>query len=188
MFRRLFHIGGPDPTARDAESWPRLVVTLPPGHAEPFHQRIAGIGETYPTLVRLFGYARRYLKIFSPYVDPTFTALLHSTQVPVTIVTTARDGRPCRPNAVLERCATTRGVIVRYVVEHRHKAQLFQMHAKLVLADGDAAYVGSANLTDTSLHYNLELGTVVTGRVELRALEETFDYVLTKLSIPARML
>lgn len=81
-----------------------------------------------------------------------------------------------------------RALEVRYVVEHRHKAQMFQMHAKLVCIDSRAAYVGSANLTDTSIHYNLELGLLTRDPGEVATLESLFAFVWDGLAVPARRL
>jgi hypothetical protein len=42
-------------------------------------------------------------------------------------------------------------------------------HAKIVLADAEACYVGSSNLTWASFSYSLELGLFVRGRIATRA-------------------
>jgi phosphatidylserine/phosphatidylglycerophosphate/cardiolipin synthase-like enzyme len=164
-----------------------IVLTIPPQFRLAW--KGGGLG-TYEAIAGLLGEAAATVRVFSPYVDPTFTALLMRVgpRVPVKIVTTARDGRSVRPNPVLERCATDRALEVRYVVEHRHKAQMFQMHAKLVCVDARAAYVGSANLTDTSIHYNLELGLLTREPVEVAALESLFSFVWESLAVPARRL
>lgn len=167
-----------------------LVVSVPPAHRSDLLKRCAGIS-TYDALSQLLAGARRTVDIFSPYVDPTFTSLMHAVPpvgAAVRIVTTAREGRTAHPNPVLERCSMERDVQVRYLVERRHKAQMFQMHAKLVCVDGRAAYVGSANLTDTSIHYNLELGLLTHSETEVKALEALFAFVWETLGVPARRL
>jgi phosphatidylserine/phosphatidylglycerophosphate/cardiolipin synthase-like enzyme len=148
------------------------------------------IEPTFAAVSALLAQAGRTVNIFSPYVDPTFTALLHglAPPVPVRVVTTTRDGRQARPNPVLERCALERNLQVRYVVERRHQAQMFQMHAKMICVDGAAAYVGSANLTDTSIHYNLELGLLTRHPQEVRTLETLFACVWETMAVPARRL
>jgi phosphatidylserine/phosphatidylglycerophosphate/cardiolipin synthase-like enzyme len=100
----------------------------------------------------------------------------------------ARDGRAGRPSPILERCSLDRQMEVRYVVEYRHKAQMFQMHAKLVCIDESAAYIGSANLTDTSIHYNLELGVVTRDPGELRSVGQLFEFVWSTMAVPAKRL
>lgn len=165
------------------------MVSVPPAFRSDALARCRGVS-TFEALTRLLGEARRSVDVFSPYVDPTFTSLLHAVGagVAVRVVTTAREGRTPRPNPVLERCSMERDVQVRYLLERRHKAQMFQMHAKLVCVDGRAAYVGSANLTDTSIHYNLELGLLTTEEAEVRALGALFEFVWEGLGVPARRL
>ena len=89
---------------------------------------------------------------------------------------------------MLERCSLTRDLVVRYLNEQRDRALMYQMHAKLIIADGARAYVGSANLTDTSLHYNLELGLVVDEAAVVSSLERLFDYVFEQVAVPAKLL
>ncbi|HEX2282145.1 MAG TPA: phospholipase D-like domain-containing protein, partial [Thermomicrobiales bacterium] len=48
------------------------------------------------------------------------------------------------------------------------------IHAKLIVADGERAFVGSQNLSATSLDQNRELGIVVDDRVNLSRLTRTF--------------
>lgn len=49
------------------------------------------------------------------------------------------------------------------------------VHAKLIVADGARAYVGSQNLSATSLDLNRELGIVLDDPVSLARLERTFE-------------
>lgn len=165
-----------------------IVLSLPPAIREGLRERVPGIVETRPAFERLFASAERSLKIFSPYVDPTFTGLIQPLRAKVRMVTTACSGRPVRPNPVLERCSLTRDLVVRYLNEQRDRALMYQMHAKLVVADGARAYVGSANLTDTSLHYNLELGLVIDEPPLVASLERLFDYVFEQVAVPAKLL
>lgn len=160
---------------------------MPPQHRRKFGER-CNVPSTYDVVSGLLVGARRSVRIFSPYVDPTFTALVQGVgaQVPVRVVTTSRERRTGRANAVLERCALDRDLQVRYVVERRNRAQMFQMHAKLVCVDARAAYVGSANLTDTSIHYNLELGLLTEDAREVAVLEAMFTFVWDQLGLPAQ--
>ena len=47
----------------------------------------------------------------------------------------------------------------------------------MILADDRAGYVGSANLTDASIHYNFELGFLLQRKEVLRSLAGIFDYL-----------
>lgn len=57
--------------------------------------------------------------------------------------------------------------------------QAFATHAKTVIVDDSTCYVGSANLTDTSLSTNFEFGVVVSGELVSDAIavfDEVFEY------------
>jgi len=167
---------------------PRIVMSLPHAWADEIGRRAPGVERTAGVLGELFAGARRSLKIFAPYVDPTFTSLVSSVRAPVKIVTTPAPGRPPRPSPVLERCTTICDLAVRYLNERRDRALIFQMHAKMVLADGERAYIGSANLTDTSVHYNLELGLVLEDREVMSTLERVFDFFFDHAAVRAGQL
>jgi phosphatidylserine/phosphatidylglycerophosphate/cardiolipin synthase-like enzyme len=150
-----------------------LVVTTPPG----LLKSMAGLKATHTAFSEIVGSARHDLKIIAPYVDPSFTSLVAGLTVPVRVLTTPAPGRPPRGNPVLERCSQISNLVVRYLNERRDKTVMFQMHAKLIMADDRLAYVGSANMTDTSLHYNLELGLIVQDESSCAALARFFGAV-----------
>ncbi len=169
--------------------WPnRLVMSVPSEFQRALSMLDPGVQRTYDSLLSLFRRARQSVKIFSPYVDPAFTSLVQAARCPVKIVTTSLDGRRPRGNPVLARCSAFGNVRVRYLVERRGGHQLFQMHAKMVLADASAAYIGSANLTDTSLHYNLELGVFTMERPLLMTLDRVFNFLFDRVAVPEPML
>jgi phosphatidylserine/phosphatidylglycerophosphate/cardiolipin synthase-like enzyme len=58
-------------------------------------------------------------------------------------------------------------------VEIRLASSLY-IHAKLIVADGERAFIGSQNLSATSLDQNRELGIVVDDPVNLSRLTRTF--------------
>jgi phosphatidylserine/phosphatidylglycerophosphate/cardiolipin synthase-like enzyme len=62
---------------------------------------------------------------------------------------------------------------------------MYQLHAKMILADDVMAYIGSANFTDTSLHYNFELGVLTEDRAVIARLHALFDYVFGFAARPA---
>ncbi|MGH2558848.1 MAG: phospholipase D-like domain-containing protein [Thermomicrobiales bacterium] len=49
------------------------------------------------------------------------------------------------------------------------------IHAKMLLADGQRAFVGSQNLTQTSLDENRELGLILTDPINIRRIQQIFD-------------
>ena len=138
-----------------------IVVSLPPQIREEFISKLPFVVSTYEGFNNLFKRGRKIIKIFSPFVDPTFTGFVQNVKCPVKIITTCDEKRGIKGNCYLERCATDREIFVRYIVQRKSKMHMFQMHAKLILVDSNLAYIGSANLTDTSIHYNFELGVTV---------------------------
>jgi hypothetical protein len=188
MLERLWKgLGGGQPASSES---PRgsIVLSMPPALRDGLVERVPSIDDTRAAFERLFRSAKRTLKIFAPYVDPTFTGLVHGVSAKIRMVTTVASGRPVRPNPVLERCSTTRDLVVRYLNERRDRALMYQMHAKLILADDARAYVGSANLTDTSIHYNLELGLTLEDPASIAVLGRLFDYVFDHVAVPAKLL
>ena len=165
----------------------RLVASVPVPLRDPLRNRAPDALGTAEVFRRLLEEAKTSIKIFSPYVDPAFTALAERARAPIQVVTTLRESR-MKASPVLERFATTHPLSVRYLHERRESAQMFQLHAKMLLADGERAYVGSANLTDTSLHYNFEVGLLVEDRAIVAALERMFDYVFSFSARPAARL
>lgn len=157
------------------------VITLPPALREHYLQSLS---TTASVLADLFSSARRSLRILAPYVDPTFTGLVAAVRAPVEVLTTPAPGRPPRPNPVLERCSSHCDLKVRYLNERRDRVLIFQMHAKAIIADGERAYVGSANLTDTSVNYNLELGLLVDDSEVVASLTRLFDYLFQHVAVP----
>jgi phosphatidylserine/phosphatidylglycerophosphate/cardiolipin synthase-like enzyme len=161
-----------------------LVLSLPSVLRGPVEGRLPDVLTTDLVFRRLLETARRSLKIFSPYVDNSFTGMAQAAQVPIQVVTTLRDAK-MKSSPVLERFATTRPLAVRYLCEKQGKSQMYQLHAKMILADGDRAYLGSANFTDTSLHYNFELGLYTEDREVIGRLHTLFDYVFDHAAKPA---
>ena len=156
-----------------------LVLSLPQGI-----DREIPAQKTEEVFRDFFREARSVIRVFSPYVDPTFTSMISECRVPVRIVTTLRKAR-IRSNPVLERCSMLHPVSVRYLHEKRKGSQMFQLHAKVLHAEGLGAYIGSANFTDTSLRYNLEVGIWITEKRILDGLRDLFDYVFDQVATPA---
>lgn len=160
------------------------VVSLPSPLRGPLGARIPGLLGSDQVFRKLLEAARKSLKIFSPYVDNSFTGMAQDAHVPIQIVTSLRDNKQ-KSCPVLERFATTKPCAVRYLREVQGKVQLYQLHAKMILADDVMAYIGSANFTDTSLHYNFELGLVTQDRSVITRLHAIFDYVFGFAARPA---
>ena len=162
-----------------------IVLSMPAHLREGAMTRVPGTQATAEVFRRLIEGARRSVKIFSPYVDPTFTTYAQMAKAPIQVITTVRELRG-RSVPVLERLSTTRPVAVRYLHEKQARSQIFQLHAKMLLADSSLAYIGSANFTDTSLHYNLELGVLSSDPALLAKLHALFDYFWDYGAKPSR--
>jgi len=190
MLNRLFdRVFGNDasPTSDEVPGEERsadLVLSLPSVLRAPVESRLPGVLTTDLVFRRLLETARKSLKIFSPYVDNSFTGMAQAAKVPIQVVTTLREAK-MKSSPVLERFATTRPLAVRYLCEKQGKSQMYQLHAKMILADGDRAYLGSANFTDTSLHYNFELGLYTEDREVIERLRALFDYIFDYAAKPA---
>ena len=66
-----------------------------------------------------------------------------------------------------------------YRWDEKQGSQAFATHAKIVIVDDRVCYVGSANLTDTSLSTNFEFGVVVEGdmvKEAAKVFDEVFEY------------
>jgi len=182
--RILKSVFGEDAAPAEPAAGIGLVLSTPVPLRGPLELRAPDIQATADVFRRLLESARTSIKIFSPYVDPTFTALAEAARAPIQVVTTLRESR-MKSSPVLERLATTRPLAVRYLHEKHAKSQMFQLHAKMILVDSSVAYIGSANFTDTSLHYNLELGVTIEDPPALARLHAVFDYVFGFAARPA---
>ena len=190
MLHRLFDrvFGGESAAPReDGPGDPRfsdLVLSLPSVLRAPVEARLPGLLSTDHVFRKLLESAQKSIKIFSPYVDNSFTGMAQTAKVPIQVVTTLREAK-MKSSPVLERFATTRPLAVRYLCEKQGKSQMYQLHAKMILADASMAYLGSANFTDTSLHYNFELGLYIEDRDAIARLHALFDYVFDYAAKPA---
>ena len=160
------------------------VVSIPSPLRSPLGTRIPGLLGSDQVFRKLLESAKRSLKIFSPYVDNSFTGMAQDARVPIQVVTSLRDNKQ-KSCPVLERFSTTKPCAVRYLREVQGKVQMYQMHAKMILADDVMAYIGSANFTDTSLHYNFELGLITEDKSVITRLHAIFDYVFGFAARPA---
>jgi len=165
-----------------------IVLSLPAEIKDPVLKRLPNAKMTYNVLESLFKSATSSIKIFSPFVDPTFTNLSQIAKCPIRAITTSIESRYQKGNAVLERCALHNNLLVKYMIQKQGKNQMFQIHAKMILCDNKLAYVGSANLTDTSIHYNFELGLFVTDKPTIESLTKLFDYLFENVAVPRNLL
>ncbi len=81
------------------------------------------------------------------------------------ILRTSKEGRPPPGLAVVREALSGLGVeILNFRLDRSDSIANETFHAKVVLADADAAYVGSSNMNQWSFEYSLELGLHVRGK------------------------
>ena len=120
------------------------------------------------------------LRIICPYIDQSIDALLQApleNNARIRFITRPQD----RASPTLRRIQDN-GVVVRYIREESEGTQIYQVHAKAIIADDRLAYVGSSNLTSTSLYHNFELGLLVSQPAMVQLLIEIFDDLFDKYS------
>lgn len=181
MLRRL-----PDFSIRDCsmsdsliapQARARFVVTLPPEpsriadslarHAE---ASFTVLTNTQDAFIHLARRAKERLVIMTPFIDASgaqwASDLFEATQAEqkILILRDASQLEGCGPQGQL-----LRGLVGRicdyafYETEEKSGGPLETFHAKVVLADGIAAYVGSANFLRRSRERNLECGFLLDG-------------------------
>jgi phosphatidylserine/phosphatidylglycerophosphate/cardiolipin synthase-like enzyme len=137
---------------------------------------------TAETMISLLVGARERLRIFSPFLDARglevlAVALAAATRRGVQAsVGYARRGN--RDNAIeqLEEGVRSNGNPARLQTVAIESDRPFP-HLKLIAADGDRAYIGSANLTWPALTSNAEIGALVAGE-PVGVLERWFDALI----------
>lgn len=141
-------------------------------------------------LLKLCREAEDDLTVVSPYLEsigvewlrPGIEAALRR-DVDVTIV--SRELTTGEPNFealdnLLELAGGGRGQLSVYdYYEPRPDSQapLYTLHSKVIVADREAAYVGSANFTRYGFNENLEIGAILRGR-RVAELQRVFDFVV----------
>lgn len=159
-------------TARASDPEALAVVTLPAapsaiGRVLPAEGPIhASIGRTEQALGEIARAAVRSLTIMSPFVNPEGAEfalhLFDQSMAPRRTLITRRAGPTRSALDPLLPAMTAKGVrVLDYLLPAEDGYETF--HAKVVIADGDQAYVGSANMTRYARH-SMELGVIVKGR------------------------
>lgn len=164
----------------------RLVVTMPPEPSRLGTALSQDIASDYVTLTpttdafrHIASLARERLAIMVPYIDAVgadWAAEMFEGTTATERTLVIRDA------AQLARCGTSGWRLERAATRilDYGGADLSQetFHAKIVLADGVAAYVGSANLLRRSKMANLECGVLVEGPA-VQAVKVLLDAVIS---------
>jgi phosphatidylserine/phosphatidylglycerophosphate/cardiolipin synthase-like enzyme len=161
-----------------------LVITSP----EPYGSLLAyqtKCRTTLGVLSQLLTQSNRRVIIAAPFIQPGYgladgilTDAVHSALrrgVNVDILSTGLSLQAIVQNRLLQE-ASGKLQLFRPSTDLTDEHKLGS-HAKFCVADGDAAYVGSANLTNPGLLGQLEMGLLVHGEIA-RQIEEFWDYLV----------
>lgn len=157
----------------------QVEITLsPPAHPSRLMEMLPKQGfswtrlyDTKDSLIELASQAERRLVIVSPFLDKEgvnwigqlFEATVRK-QIERVLVIRGRDNAEtetvCRASSHL---ASYDVKILSYAIARDSSRSIETFHAKILLADGDKAYVGSANMTRWSRDFSMECGVILHG-------------------------
>ena len=168
-----------------------FVATLPGGF-EPTSARVRSIPDIASTIRNQVFDADSSVRIANPYFDPSLELVSDLASLPRRGVETRLLTRETADEEGDTRTTLNKmwdlidedhrdNFEVRdlYRWDEKQGSQAFATHAKIVIVDERVCYVGSANLTDTSLSTNFEFGVVVEGDIVEEAatvFDEVFEY------------
>jgi phosphatidylserine/phosphatidylglycerophosphate/cardiolipin synthase-like enzyme len=156
-----------------------FVATIPPSII--FSPHIKNVNQIYPSIKRLIAGAKTELWIINPFFDEygicsILPALLGAAEFGVDIRIITREIFNPQKNA---RIAKALAILISSFIEKNmqnklairdffkfdrcEKKQIYAVHSKFLIADNNVAYIGSANLTETSLKSNFEIGVILRG-------------------------
>lgn len=169
----------------------KFVATLPGGF-EPASAQVRSIPDIGSTIRNQVFDADSSVRIANPYFDPSLELVSDLASLPrrgvetqVLTRETADEEGDTRTtlnkmwNLIDEDHRDNFEVRDLYRWDESQGSQAFATHAKVVIVDDRVCYVGSANLTDTSLSTNFEFGAVVEGDIVEEAatvFNEVFEY------------
>lgn len=137
-----------------------------------------GFRDTKQLLPAIAGGAQRSLIVMTPFFDDVGAEvvlnLFENTVAPdkCLILRATNEGRPPEGLERVGAQLTSLGVdVVNFRLDRPGVPGNETFHAKTVLGDDDAAYVGSSNMNQWSFEYSLELGLYVQGRAAFRIAE-----------------
>lgn len=137
-----------------------------------------GFRDTRELLPAIAGGAQRSLIVMTPFFDDTGAEvvlnLFKNTPAPdkCLILRATKIGLPPEGLPKVDAQLSALGVdIVNFRLDKPGAPGNETFHAKTVLGDDDAAYVGSSNMNQWSFEHSLELGLFVRGRAALRIAE-----------------
>lgn len=134
-----------------------------------------GFKDTKQLLPAISEKARKSLSVMTPYLDDVgATIVLNLFEITPAadkclILRTSKEGEEPPGLAGIKPRLRELGVkVVNFRLDRPNSSGNETFHAKVVLADEDAAYVGSSNMNQWSFEYSLELGLYVRGEAAAR--------------------
>jgi phosphatidylserine/phosphatidylglycerophosphate/cardiolipin synthase-like enzyme len=144
--------------------------------------------ETNESISNLFAGANRSIVVMTPFLDQRGGSILKTLlerarkDVEIKLILRYLD-RPDRRDypqgfpLLLDHIRERHVRVFNYSLAHSPDAQIETFHAKLFLADGARAYIGSANMTGSSFDRSVELGVILSGEAA-RQLSRLVDAIL----------
>lgn len=160
-----------------------LVMTVPKPHDNALVYQM-GCRTTLGVLVQLIAQAERRIIISAPFVytryDNASGIIIESITsslrrgVNVDFLSTGSSLTDLRMKLQIDDILLSRLKLYQ-TSDNYNDEQILGSHAKFCVADGESAYIGSANLTCTGLVGQLELGLLVHGEIA-KKIEHFWDY------------
>jgi phosphatidylserine/phosphatidylglycerophosphate/cardiolipin synthase-like enzyme len=157
------------------------IIATRPGSAVTLDKELAESGwqtphpeETDESMADLIAGAARTIVVMTPFLDVRGSVILKTlldraqNDVQVTIIL-RNLGRPERKDypvgfpLILDWLRKRHVAVFDYSLENSPGAPIETFHAKLLIADGVRAYVGSANMTGASFESSMEMGVILSG-------------------------
>ena len=113
-----------------------IVMTIPPPQSHTFFEKHPKIKKTEIAFKELFANAEKEIRILSPYIDASIINFFEKIQPNVSVRIITLPNQFSSKNAILERLKSKINLNVKYIKEVREGAQLYQIHAKIILVDG----------------------------------------------------
>ena len=175
----------------DQDDVVEFVATLPGGF-EPTSAQVRSIPDIASTIRNQVFDADSSVRIANPYFDPSLELVSDLASLPrrgvktqlLTRETADEEGDTRTTlnkmwDLIDEQHRDNFKVRDLYRWDEKQGSQAFATHAKIVIVDERVCYVGSANLTDTSLSTNFEFGVVVEDDIvkeAVKVFDEVFEY------------
>lgn len=192
--RRMLALSREMVDRRDPEEF-ELVCTLPEEDPqfEDLHPLDFGLEQITSRLLELCGQASRRIVLISPFIESEgiewlIPGLRSAIQRGVSIDFISKDLEVDSPNShaldsliTVDQGQTPGSLRIFDYYEPSREVEaypLYTLHGKLLLVDGERAYIGSANFTENAFTRYLEVGTILKGG-QVAGLVDLADHVLT---------